>query len=491
VKRSVVAAAVVGLVAGGAAFGGAVAVAARSGGDDGYGTSALVGRAVLPAEIYRPGSAPSGAFFSPSDRATARTNGISVPDTGPALPAQPVQGFSALIPTRTRGEYWALSDNGYGARGNSADFELFVHRVRPHLQQGAAAPGTVDVLGGFALSDPFRKISWRIVCDPTRGSDLPPFDFNVLPATPPALCGPAAQRRLTGFDLDPESVQIARDGTFWFGDEFGPFLLHTDAGGRLLEAPIPVPGARSPQNPFLDVAHGERPTINSSKGMEGLGISPDRRTLYPLIEGAVTGDDPRNLRVYRFDIDRRAFRGYDFYRLELPSTVVNTSVLRLADGSPAYPGDTPPPANLGKNAIGELTVVNAREAVIIERDNGGDYPDPPRFRKVFRIGLSDHARGRVLPKATLIDLMAIPDPDNTGRDGDYFRFPYVTMESIFPTGDRDLLLVNDNNFPFSNGRSFSQGASPGHGLTADPNEFIDVRVRPGLDIDPRILRAPA
>jgi hypothetical protein len=491
VKRSVVAAAVAGLVAGGAAFGGAVAVAVQAGEGDSYGTAALVGRAVLPAEVYRPGSAPSGAFFSASDRATIRGNGISVPDTGPALPAQPIQGFSGLIPTATRGEYWAVSDNGYGARNNSADWELFVNRVRPHLQQGAAAPGAVDWLGGFGLSDPYRKISWKIVCDPTNGRDLPPFNFNVLPATPPALCGPAERRRLTGFDLDPESVQIARDGTFWFGEEFGPFLLHTDARGRLLEAPIPVPGARSPQNPFLDVAHGERPTINNSKGLEGLGISPDRRTLYPLLEGAVTGDDPHNLRVYRFDIDRRAFRGYDFYRLELPSTVVNTSVLRLADGSPAYPGDTPPPPNLGKNAIGELTVLNSREAVIIERDNGGDYPNPPRFRKVFHIGLPAHGQGRVLPKATLIDLMAIPDPDNTGRDGDYFRFPYATIESIFPTGDRDLLLVDDNNFPFSNGRSFSQGASPGNGLAADPNEFIDVRVRPGLRVDPRILRAPA
>jgi hypothetical protein len=490
-KRSVAVAAVVGLFAGGAAFGGAVAVASQSGADDGYGTAALVGRALLPAVVYRAGSAPSGAFFSASERATIRANGIPVPDTGPALPAQPVQGFSALVPTSTPGEYWAPSDNGYGARGNSADFELFVDRVRAHLQHGAAAPGTVDVVGGFALSDPYRTISWKIVCDPTHGTDLPPFNFNVLPATPPALCGPAAQRRLTGFDLDPESMQIARDGTFWFGDEFGPFLLHTDTRGRLLEAPIPVPGARSPQNPFLDVAHGERPTINSSKGLEGLGISPDRRTLYPLLEGAVTGDDPRNLRVYRFDIGLHAFRGYDFYRLELPSTVVNTSVLRLADGSPAYPGDTPPPADLGKNAVGELTVLNDREAVVIERDNGGDYPNPARFRKVFRIGLATHGQGRLLPKATLIDLMAIPDPDNTGRDGDYFRFPYATIESIVPTGDRDLLLVDDNNFPFSNGRSFSQGATPGNGLAPDPNEFIDVRVRPGLHVDPRILRAPA
>ena len=490
-KRSVLTSAIVGLAAGGAAFAGSAAVASTSGDSDHHGTTALVGRAVLPAQTYRPGSAPSGAFFTASDRTTARINGIPVPDTGPALPAQPVQGFSALIPTQTRGEYWALSDNGYGARGNSADFELFVHRVRPHLATDGAAPGTVDVLGGFGLSDPHHKISWKIVCDPTGGTNLPPFSFNALPTTPPTLCGPAADRRLTGFDFDLESVQIARDGTFWFGEEFGPFLVHSDARGVLLEAPIPVPGARSPQNPFLDVAHAERPTVNSSKGLEGLGLSPDRRTLYPLLEGAVTGDDPRDLRVYRFDIDRRAFRGYDFYRLELPATVVNTSVLLLADGSPAYPGDTPPPANLGKNAIGELTVLNSDEAVVIERDNGGDYPNAPRFRKVFRVGLTGHGKGHVLPKAPLIDLMAIPDPDHTGQDGDYFRFPYATIESIFPTGDRNLLLVDDNNFPFSNGRSFSAGGAPGNGLAADPNEFIDVHVNPGLEVDRRILRAPA
>jgi glycerophosphoryl diester phosphodiesterase len=46
---------------------------------------------------------------------------------------------------------------------------------------------------------------------------------------------------LTGADFDIESMQRDRDGTLWFGDEFGPFLLHTSANGRLLHAPYPVP----------------------------------------------------------------------------------------------------------------------------------------------------------------------------------------------------------------------------------------------------------
>ena len=42
----------------------------------------------------------------------------------------------------------------------------------------------------------------------------------------------------------------------WFGDEFGPFLIHTDKNGVLLEAPIALPDMenagkqiRLPQNP--------------------------------------------------------------------------------------------------------------------------------------------------------------------------------------------------------------------------------------------------
>lgn len=52
---------------------------------------------------------------------------------------------------------------------------------------------------------------------------------------------PTPDRVLTGWDFDPESMQVAPDGTIWFGEEFGPYLLHTDARGRLLEAPIPTP----------------------------------------------------------------------------------------------------------------------------------------------------------------------------------------------------------------------------------------------------------
>jgi hypothetical protein len=127
--------------------------------------------------------------------------------------------------------------------------------------------GEVRVLGGFGLSDP--------------GGVLP------FPLTRP-------DRRLTGADLDVESFRRLPDGTFWFGDEFGPFLVHTDAEGRVLQAPVAPPGVLSPDSPLLGAAS---PTLRRSKGFEGMALSPNGRALHPLLEGAVAGDDPQTLRL--------------------------------------------------------------------------------------------------------------------------------------------------------------------------------------------------
>jgi hypothetical protein len=40
---------------------------------------------------------------------------------------------------------------------------------------------------------------------------------------------------LNGINFDPESMQRTNDGTYWIGDEFGPYLLHFSADGVLLD----------------------------------------------------------------------------------------------------------------------------------------------------------------------------------------------------------------------------------------------------------------
>lgn len=444
----------------------------------------LVARAVIPAATYRVGSPPSGAFLGAAERATAAANGISGPADGPYLAAQPVQGFSSMVPADA-GTWWALSDNGFAWRTNSADFQLVFYRIDPRWGDH----GGPRLLETVVLRDPDRRIPWAIVCDPSNGTRLPEFSFNVLPPRPPA-CGVEPEARiLTGFDLDPESFVRAPDGTFWIGDEFGPFLVHLAADGRVLEPPIPVPGVRSPQNPLLSISdrsHAERPNVAASRGIEGLAISPNGTTLYALLEGAVAEDDPQDLRMYVYDIPTRAFAGeFLKLRLEMPSQQVNLASLTDASGARVYPSAVAPPA--GPVSIGELKAVNDRHLLVIERDNHGDDETAPRFKKIFLLDTARAAHDAYVGKALLLDLLAIPDPSGAGADGDFFRLPFYTIESVHVVDESTVLVASDNNFPLSNGRARSRTAGRGGPLAADDTEIVLIRLGAPLEADRRLL----
>jgi hypothetical protein len=447
----------------------------------------LVARSVLPAATFRAGSPASGAFLSAAERATAAANGVRGPTAGPYFAEQPVQGFSSMVPA-SAGTWWALADNGYAWRTNSADFQLVFYRLDPRWGDaaGPAVPETV------ILHDPDHRIPWKIVCDQQGGTPLPDFSFNRMPQAPAACGGAPTARILTGFDLDPESFVRAHDGTFWVGEEFGPFLVHVAVDGRVLEPPIQVPGVRSPQNPFLnlsDRADPERPTVAASRGFEGVAISPDGSTLYALLEGAVAEDNAQDLRIYVYDIAKRAFADrFLTVRLEMPSQKVDLASLRDTSGARVYPGAVAPPAGLA--SIGELKAVNDQQFLLIERDNLGDALPSPRFKKVFLLDRSQPGGDdRHVRKNLLVDLLAIPDPSAVGGDGDFFRLPFYTIESVHMVDERTVLLASDNNFPLSNGRSRSRSADRSGPLAADDTELILVRLGAPLDVDRRLLPA--
>ncbi|WP_051324678.1 esterase-like activity of phytase family protein [Candidatus Solirubrobacter pratensis] len=203
----------------------------------GAATSAqLEGRAVLPAATFADGP-PSGALLG-----SAPVNGVPVPFSG-----QPVQGFSGAIPAGD-GRYWVMEDNGYGQIENSADFNLRVYLMKPSFETAVGGPGTVKVQRFIELHDPAHKVPFAIVHNWT------------------------SDRVLTGADFDIESIQRAPDGTLWFGDEFGPFLIHTDETGKVLHAPYPLPDPdhpgqelRAAQNPYSEESSTLR-VMNALRG---------------------------------------------------------------------------------------------------------------------------------------------------------------------------------------------------------------------------------
>jgi len=380
----------------------------------------LVGRAVLPADTFSIGPT-SGQFITPA-------NG-RVP---PFAHRQPVQGFSAVLRAND-GDFLVMCDNGFGAKANSADFLLSVYRLSPDFMTASRGTATIGVTLAFNLSDPHHKVNFPIVADRAT------YPGSTIPVDPAIREG----RLLTGGDFDIESFREAPDGTFWFGDEFGPFLLHTDKHGRVLEAPVPLPGVQSPDNPFLG---GAAPNLPSSKGFEGMAISPSGRFLYPMLEGALTTDpDQRRLIINQFDIRARAYTGRQwFYRLDTVGF-----------------------------SIGDLTAVSDRAFLVIERDQGQGAT--ASFKKVFLVDLDTLDASGFLVKTEVADLMNLADPNDLGGTGTgVFTFPFVTIESVVPLGRRTIGVLNDNNYPFSSGRT------PGE---PDNNEFIVIRLDAPLPLD--------
>ena len=72
-----------------------------------------------------------------------------------------------------------------------------------------------------------------------------------------------------------------------------------------------------------------------------------------------------------------------------------------------------------------------------------------------------------LVKHQVADLMQLRDPLNLGGHGATFTFPFQTIESVIPLSERELGILDDNNYPFSSARV------PGQ---PDPNEFIVIRL---------------
>lgn len=398
----------------------------------------LIGFASLPADTFAPGPT-SGQLITPANGRTP-----------PFLDKQPAQGFSSVL-RASHDEFLVMCDNGFGQKGNSPDYVLRVYRISPEFRtrrdrHGSSSrhdrddddddnddddedeEGTIEVESFFTLRDPNRKVNFQIV------ADLPFYPGSTIPVDDEIR----SRRLLTGGDFDIESFREAHDGTFWFGDEFGPFLLHTDRQGRVLEPPAPLPGVKSPQNPFL--AAGEVANLPRSKGFEGMAVTKDGKTLYPMLEGSLTTDpNQRRLIISEFDIKTRRYTGQRwFYRLEADSAT---------------------------QAIGDLTTVGRRSFLVIERDNFEGAAAV--FKKIYLVNFDEVDADGFLGKREIVDLMNIADPHNLGGHGPVFTFPFQTIESVIPLSETVLGVLNDNNYPFSAGRV------PGD---ADPNEFVLIKL---------------
>ncbi|HEX3759551.1 MAG TPA: esterase-like activity of phytase family protein [Kofleriaceae bacterium] len=173
--------------------------------------------------------------------------------------------------------------------------------------------------------------------------------------------------------LDPESVRVSSDGRRMFiSDEYGPHVYEFDrwTGERVRSFALPAEFAVPMQSPQGDVEiSGNTVGRVANKGMEGLAISPDGRTLIgamqsPLIQDG--GTDAQFTRIVTIDIRTGRTRQYAY-----PLTNIGTVK------KPKFP------------TVSEILAINDHEFLVDERDGKGLGDDSEAaFKQIFHIDLA-------------------------------------------------------------------------------------------------------
>lgn len=331
------------------------------------------------------------------------------------FPGQVIPGFSAMSEIGD-GSFWGLPDNGFGAKANSDDFLLRIYKVKPQWETADGGKGKIQVKKFVQLRDPHHNAGFKIVNENTK------------------------QRHLTGADFDVESMVVAKDGSFWIGEEFGPYILHFSADGVLLQAPVPMPGVKSPSSPLL--AKGEAATLRNSKGFEAMATSQNGRYLYPILEGYLNGDDKRTRVISQFDARTNKYTGRTW----------------------KYQADT------DDNLVGDAFMTDGKKMLVVERDDF--WGAKSVTKRIYEINLNKQEKDGFLVKKLVVDLLKIDNPDGIGMKTDpgygveeTFKFPFQSVETVVRLKDGRLLVADDNNYPGNDARK------PG---TPDNTEMIIV-----------------
>lgn len=440
----------------------------------------LVGRSIIAADTYVAGPS-SGQFISGGDLTTATGSyGYSLPFTA----RQPVQGISALATSQTSGILYAMQDNGFGGKAASPDALLHVYAFKPDWSSGTmasvnfttgAAVSAFDSTSFIRLADPDHKLGFTLVADGANypGSSYSPSGKTI--AVDPLI---TASRYLTGGDIDIESMVIDTNGNFWFGDEFGPFLVKTDSNGKVLRKEIPLPNTlalgsnayvQTSNNPYLTTAN-----LPGSGGFEGMAINASRTKLYTMLERELSTDS---------NTQRRLINVFDLASEQFLSTTYQYKV-----GSGSYVNASGTAVN-ETYTVNDLTAINDHQFLVLEKDRGAGDARTGKFaatnaarvaarvKKVYLIDLDKVDADGFLVKQELVDLMNIADPNGIGGSATIsgiFTFPMESVEAVRVIDAKTLMVANDNNYP--------GGASSRDPSKPDNNEFILIRLPAALDL---------
>lgn len=319
-------------------------------------------------------------------------------------------GFSALAYSGTGHRYAALPDRGPddGATGYLCRYHLLDILVDPT----ADSPVKLELIETNLFSDRQGR--------PFTGS----------------AAAIKATKNQSG-RLDPEGFRFASDGRFFVSDEYGPQLVEFSPRGKEVRR-FAMPSHLTVLHPADSKAVENELNVmgrSSNKGMEGLGLSPDGRWLYGIMQSVLLQDGPRNELGYPLGVNCR------MVKIEVATGEVKEYVYQL---------DAP------TNGLNEIVAMGDDQFLVIERD--GKVGELASFKKVMKIDLAGATEIqdmdrlphelpesiRPVRKETFIDFLSpefqlapqfIPE-----------KLEGLTFGERLPDGRQTLVVASDNDF---------------------------------------------
>jgi len=277
--------------------------------------------------------------------------------------------------------------------------------------------------------------------------------------------------------LDPESIRVANDGrTIFVSDEYGPFVYQFNrlTGERLRTFTLPADFAVTNLSPQGDVEiSGNSVGRVANKGMEGLAITPDGRTLIGAMQSPLLQDGGTNgrfTRIVTIDTHCGATR-----QIAYPLTNIGSA------SKPKYP------------TISEIVAVNDHELLVDERDGKGRGDNSTAVvKRLYHIDLEGAAdvsglagesslAGKAVAKTLFLDVVAeltahgISANDIPAKIEGVAFGPDLVVDGKL---EHTLWLANDNDF-------IAKVTDSNHPMGIDnPNQFfvftVDDAALPGF-----------
>lgn len=370
-----------------------------------------------------------------------------------------------------KNRFYAVTDRGPNADLQTADaptgkrfpdptyvprigeFEVTEHgvfKVREILlkdRNGDTITGLPNPAGlGYTNEGAFGPDGKPLVIDPSK-----PFDKITNPY------------KTDAYGLDAEGLVAMPDGSFWVSDEYGPHIIHFDANGKEIDRINAfAQDNRRVGGYILPAEFGKR---RPNRGMEGLTITPDGKTLVGIMQSTLS--NPAGA-ANKSNLTR-------IVTINLETKKVSQYLYQQGDAAENISGQ-----EFSNSAI---VALSATSFLVLERD-GAFYRDNPKaIKRVYKIDLrsgtdleslkdanqlkQDDTLGLTLANQTLEQIIVANGADQAFKKGwevlanagikpvsktqvldmvKEVKYPHDKMEGLWLINNSTLGVMNDDDF---------------------------------------------